>query len=435
MDIIRSRKILYTVSYRCGYEIFFRVNFMKKKKLFLPILVMIFVVISCEVEMPIEERYLQADEHIEAGLKDSLFAGAVLLVGNSDEILHHRAFGYADRYSFQGDVIDDPEEMTTDHLFDLASLTKVLATTYGLMILHDQNLVDVEDPVALYLPEFDTTDKRTITVSQLLRHTSGLMQWFPSYYVAESPEERLQFTLNEPLLGQPGETRRYSDYGFMVLGDLIERVSGEPLDLFLKESIYGPMGLSSTVFNPDDSQLLKIVATSHGNPFEKKMVYDDDFGYMVDVDPESWNGWREYSLRGEVNDGNAFHTQGGVAGHAGLFSTAEEVYKLLKMMLNGGKFHNVELFSRNTMNLFLTEDSHGYGLGWMMTPGSLHARNLPERSFGHTGFTGTNIVVSPENNRIMIFLTNRQHVGVDEEGNYPNLREIREDLSEIIFSG
>jgi serine-type D-Ala-D-Ala carboxypeptidase len=425
---------LYTLGYRCGYEIFFKVNFRMKIKQFLPFLVMIFLVISCEVEPPLEQQYLQADERIEADLKDSLFVGAVLLVGNSDEILHHSAFGYADRYNFHGEVIDNPEEMTTDHLFDLASLTKVLATTFGLMILHDQNLFDVEDPVSLYLPEFDTPDKRSITISQLLRHTSGLMQWFPSYYVAETPEDRLQFTANEPMLGSPGETRRYSDYGFMVLGDLIERVSGQPLDLFLEESIFGPMGLSSTVFNPDVTRYPKISATSHGNPFEKKMVYDDDFGYTVDVDPESWSGWREYTLRGEVNDGNAFYTQRGVAGHAGLFSTAEEVYKLLNVMLNAGKFQDLELFSRNTMDLFLTEDSHGHGLGWMMTPGSLHARNLPEGSFGHTGFTGTNIVVSPENNRIMIFLTNRQHVGVDEEGNYPNLRKIREDLSEIIFS-
>ena len=407
---------------------------MMKKMLFLSLLALIFVVASCEVETPPELKFHLADDRIELGLKDSLFAGAVLLIGDSDEILHLRSFGYAGRYNYHGEVMDHPEEMTPDHLFDLASLTKVLATTYGLMILHDNDLINIEDPVSLHLPEFDTPGKKTITINQLLRHTSGLMQWFPSYYVAETPEERLQFTLNEPLLGLPGETRRYSDFGFMVLGDLIERVSGKSLNQFLEDSIYAPMRLSFTTFIPDDTHFSKIVSTSHGNPFEKKMVYDDDFGYTVDVEPESWDGWREYTLKGEVNDGNAFYTQRGVAGHAGLFSTAEEVYKLLTLMLNAGKFRDIELFSRNTIELFLTEDSFGHGLGWMMTPGSLHAKNLPDGSFGHTGFTGTNIVVSPVNNRIMVFLTNRQHVGVDEDGNYPNLRAIREELSDIIFS-
>lgn len=403
------------------------------KKPFLLLWIAVILMISCKTETPPEARFHQADELIEAGL-DSLFAGAVLLVGNRDEILHQQAFGYANRYNEWGEVIENPEPMSEGHLFDLASVTKVLATTYGLMLLHDQELLDITDPVHLYLPEFDTSEKREITIEHLLRHRSGLMQWFPSYYVADSPEDRLEFTVSESLMSAPGMRRYYSDYGFMVLGDVIEQITNQPFNQFLEENIYGSMGLASTMFTPDTTKISKIVATSHGNPFEKKMVYDDDFGYTVDVEPQSWNGWREYTLRGEVNDGNAFYTQKGVAGHAGLFSTAEDVYKLLRVMLNDGRYEEGELFGPETINMFLQKDEFGHGLGWMMTISSLHVANLPISSFGHTGFTGTNVVVNPENGRIMVFLTNRQHLGVDEEGHYPNLRRIREYLSGILLS-
>ncbi len=395
--------------------------------------IILFVMISCEREPSLETKFQQADELIEASL-DSLFAGAILLVGNRDEILHQQAFGYANRYNERGELIANPEQMTTEHLFDLASVTKIMATTYGLMVLHDRGMLDVTEPVHKYLPEFETDDKKEITIENLLRHRSGLMQWFPSYYVADSPEERFAFTISEPLLTAPGLRRYYSDFGFMVLGDVIEQVTGQSLDEFLTETIYRPMGLTSTVFNPDTTTYSKIATTSHGNPFEKRMVYDDEFGYTVDVDPEKWDGWREYTLRGEVNDGNAFHTQKGVAGHAGLFSTAEEVYKLLRVMLNDGRYEGGELFGSDTINLFLQKDEFGHGLGWMMSNSSLHATQLPESSFGHTGFTGTNVVVNPENGRIMVFLTNRQQLGVDEEGLYPNLRQIREELSRVLLS-
>ncbi len=405
---------------------------MRKWALAIPILLFV-IVISCGEEG--RGYFFEAadlDEVVESGLEDSLYAGAVLLVGDSDGILYQHASGNAEQFDFNGFEIESPVVMTNDHLFDLASLTKVLSTTLGMMVLHDRHQISIDDPVHKYLPEFDTAEKQSITIGHLLSHTSGLVQWFPGYYVANSPEERLNLTVEAPLFSVPGETRSYSDFGFMVLGDVIERVSGQSLDQFLTENIYGPMDLQSTVFNPDDSQFSQIVATSHGNPFEKKMVYDDDFGYTVDVDPESWNGWRDYTLKGEVNDGNAFYTQKGGAGHAGLFSTAEDVYRLLKVFVNQGKNGDEKLFSSETIDLFTTEDSYGHGLGWMMSEASLQGKGLPEGSFGHTGFTGTNVIVSP-GGRIMVLLTNRQHVGVDDSGQYPNLRDIRERLSKVVF--
>jgi CubicO group peptidase (beta-lactamase class C family) len=366
-------------------------------------------------------------------MNDSLFTGAVLLVGSSDSILHQQAFGYATLYDSTFSQISEPELMTSDHLFDLASLTKVLATTYGLMVLHSRDAFEISDSVSQYIPEFKTADKEQITIEQLLRHTSGLIPWYPSYYVANNGQERLEWISEYPLNNLPGEKRSYSDFGFMVLGDLVEVLSGQQLDQFLLTEVYHPMKLTSTLFNPDTAQHQHIVSTSHGNPFEKKMVNDEDFGYTIDLDPDSWDGWRTNTLRSEVNDGNAWYTHGGVAGHAGLFSTASEIYTLLKVLLNNGEWNEEQVIIPETIELFLAADSSGQALGWMMNESWIHGRNLSEKSYGHTGFTGTNLIVNPDTDRLYILLTNRQHAGPNREGGYPNLRPIREELSEILL--
>jgi len=371
---------------------------------------------------------------IEAAIEDSLFPGAVLLTGSSSGVRHLKAFGHAALFDRDGLPLQVPEEMSTEHLFDIASLTKIYATTFGLMLLHSRGLLDVESAVSEYLPEFDTDDKRTITIRHLLAHSSGLVQWFPTYYTSNNSKQRRYFIASQPLINEPGAQRRYSDHGFMALGDLIQVISGMPLDRFLASEVYVPLGLSSILYNPAAADIPNgIAATSQGNPFEKRMVYDDDFGYTVDIDPELWNGWREYVLRGEVNDGNAFHTHGGVAGHAGLFSTAEDLYWLINIILTGGQYEELQLFTPETIRLFLTPDRFGHGLGFMMSAQSLHAKELPGGGFGHTGFTGTNFVVLPENDLVLILLTNRQHFGVDFNGSYPDLRNLREELLEAVL--
>jgi len=395
------------------------------------------LVVSCSkqdivYDTPIESLE-KADKLISTALDDSLFTGAVLLVGSSDSILHEQAFGHANLYDSTLARITDPDVMTTEHLFDLASLTKVLATTYGLMVLHSRNTFEIDDTVSQYLPDFKTGDKEQITIEQLLRHTSGLIPWYPSYYVAESPDERLEWIADYPLNSDPGENRSYSDFGFMILGDLIEVLSGKSLDQYLADDVYHPLGLRSALFNPDTTSFPNIVSTSHGNPFEKKMVNEDDFGYTIDIDPDVWNQWRTYTLKGEVNDGNSWYTHGGVAGHAGLFSTASDIYTLLQILLNGGELNGEEVIEPETIKLFLTPDSDGQALGWMMNESWIHGKNLPENSYGHTGFTGTNLVVSPDTDRIYILLTNRQHAGPNRDGSYPNLRPLREKLSKVLL--
>lgn len=389
---------------------------------------------SCSNQHPNHQLFKSADLLISTAMDDSLFAGAVLLVGTSNDILHHKAVGYATRYDSTITEISNPEIMRPDHIFDLASLSKVLATTYGLMVLHSQGLFNIDDPVSTYLPEFQSGEKKMITIEQLLRHTSGLTPWYPTYYVAKTSEERLAFIASQPLNSPPGTERRYSDFGFMILGDIIEKISGVPLDQFLMKQVYSPLGLSSTTFTPNSEHFNHIVSTSHGNPFEKKMIQDDEFGYRIDIDPTSWNAWRTHTLRGEVNDGNAFYTHQGVAGHAGLFSTAKDIHSLLSVLLNDGFANNSQLINPKTIELFLTPDSNGQALGWLMNADYIHGKNLPDGSFGHTGFTGTQIIISPKTNRIVVLLTNRQHVGVDKSGNYPNLRPLREELSSMLLN-
>ncbi len=375
--------------------------------------------------------YPEIDRIIEEGLRESKFTGAVVIAGDAGQIFHRKAYGYADLYDENLLVVESPDSMTVGHLFDLASLTKIFATTYALMALHSDGEIEPDQRLASILPEYDTEMHPDITIGQLLNHSSGLKAWYPTYYVASEPDERREWLATRPLQGMPGEQRQYSDLGFMVLADIVEAVSGVGFEQYLKERIYDRLGLTFTRFGPAEG--VPVVSTSHGNPFEKRMVADPEFGYRIDIDPESWDGWRTHTLKGEVNDGNAHYTHGGVAGHAGLFSTADELALLIQLVMNDGQFEGEQIFNKETIDLFLTQDHFGSGLGWAMEPSTLHADHLPEGSAGHTGFTGTNVVLNREANQFYLFLSNRQHVGLDEDGNYPNLRELRAGIAEEVF--
>lgn len=358
-------------------------------------------------------------------------AGAVVQVSRLGQILHRGAYGFAQRYAHGRDPLDQPDPMTPDHLFDLASLTKVFATTFGVMIMVDRGLIELDAPLQTYLPDFTGGGKDSITVQQLLTHTSGLTEWTPLYYEATNSEEAYRAIVERPLRYAVGAGRHYSDLGFMLLGYLIEGRSGRPLDEFLRENLYEPLDLRNTLFNPLEHGIdpSRIAATSHGNPFERQMVHDDEFGYRVDVDPDSWNGWRHYTLRGEVNDGNAFHAHNGLAGHAGLFSTVDDLQVLLDLMVAGGQIDGDTLISPNVIHEFLAADSvSGNGLGWATDPAVISAQGAPKGTFGHTGFTGTSVVGMPEHDLSIILLTNRQNVGPDDAGRYYDLSDTRQQI-------
>jgi CubicO group peptidase (beta-lactamase class C family) len=191
-----------------------------------------------------------ADSTLAEAVAAEVLPGAVLLVARDGVVLHEKAFGYARLYE-GGTRLKSPEPMTVGHIFDLASVTKVMAITWAMMLLVDRGLVELDDPVYTYLPDFRGPDKDRITLRDLLTHRSGLHRWKPVYYHAGSPAEAYAYIRDLPLEFEVAEARRYSDLGFMVAGYIVEAVTGRPLDLFLGQELYGPLGLTRTGFLPE----------------------------------------------------------------------------------------------------------------------------------------------------------------------------------------
>jgi len=298
-----------------------------------------------------------ADSLIENAV-GQLIPGAVFLVSRDGQVVHQRAFGYAQLNDYEGHRLAQPRPMRITTIFDLASVTKVMATTMAMMLLVDRGRVDLDAPVYHYLSDFRGPHLDSITVRQLLQHSSGLVQWQPLYYHAANTAQTYAVIRDMPLGWGVGEARHYSDLGFMLLGDIVERVSGQRLDAFLQENLYRPLGLRSTTFNPRSRGFTEFAATEQGNVYERHMVYDSTFGYRYRGDPTAWNGWRRYVLNGEVDDGNSFYANGGVAGHAGLFSTASDVQVLLDLLNNGGIYGGRQYIRPLTIGLFLTLDRY-----------------------------------------------------------------------------
>lgn len=361
--------------------------------------------------------------------------GAVIEIKKGGKIICRKAYGYACKYNSNHQLLTPAEKMTVKHLFDIASLTKVIGTTTSVMLLADSGLLNIDDPVYKYIKAFDTPDKRAITIRNLLTHTAGLYEWYPLYYRSSNKQETYRVIAQLPLQFPVGEQRRYSDLGFMLLGEIVEIVSGLPLEQFEKRNVFQPLGMKNTTYNPLKSgSFKKIAATSHGNPYEKRMVSDPSLGYQIkEIDPASWNGWRAYTLRGEVNDGNTWYANGGISGAAGLFSTADDLQKLVDMIMNNGMAQRGRFISENTINTFLTKDKFKNGLGWMMDPDNSFMKNGPEGSFGHTGFTGTSIAVIPQYGLSVVLLINRQNTGLLSTGEYYNVTPVRQQVFNAVL--
>jgi CubicO group peptidase (beta-lactamase class C family) len=384
-----------------------------------------------------------ADSVVAAWIEAERVPGAVLHVAGPDGQTHVRVFGSAQLYAYgagqyeawrDGDAgglerLPDPVALTDATVFDLASVTKVMATTMATMLLVDDGRLDLDVPVAQHLPEFTGDGKEAITPRHLLTHRSGLSQWQPIYYHASSPAEAVDVIRRLPLEWEVGAERHYSDLGFMLLGALVERISGMELDAFLQDALYLPLGLEHTGFRrpaPDDGPAGPFAATSHGNPFERRMVHDREFGYAIDGDPDAWSDWREHTLVGEVNDGNAWHAFGGVAGHAGLFSTAAELGTLLRLLLDRGEHDGLSILSPSTVDAFLASTGDAQALGWQLPD------YAPSGSFGHTGFTGTFVLGIPDRGLSVVLLTNRQNLGVDADSQYPNVAPLQRQVTEAL---
>ncbi|RPD98687.1 hypothetical protein EGM88_05725 [Aureibaculum marinum] len=372
---------------------------------------------------------------LENEIEQSNIPSAVILIKQGNKELYKNAFGYAYLNNFENKRLKKPEKTTVNHLYDIASLTKVVGTTTSIMLLADQGLLNINDPVSKYIKAFNTPEKSKITIRHLLTHTSGLMEWFPFYYYSSKRKDTYKIIDKLPLKYEIGSGRHYSDLGFILLGEIIEKVSKLPLDQFMELHIFKPLEMKHTMFNPlNNHSIENITATSHGNPYETRMVTDNTLGMKPDsLNPNQWNGWRKYTLKGEVNDGNAWHANEGVSGHAGLFSTVEDIQKLIDVLKNKGKSKNGQFISEKTLTEFLTQDKFKNGLGWVMNTNSAIIKNGPKGSFGHTGFTGTSIAVIPENNISIILLVNRQNMGLLESKSYYNLNPIREKIFKAVL--
>ena len=369
-----------------------------------------------------------ADSLIHAAV-GTLTAGAVIVVSKDGHVVKETAYGFAVLNDYALRRLSSPVPMRTSTIFDLASVTKVMAGTNALMLLVDEGKVDVDAPVSRYLPDFRGVHFDSIRVRHLLQHSAGLVQWQPLYYAGHTKEQTYQVIRTMPLQWGVGEGRHYSDLSFMLIGYIVERVSGQPLDVFLHEKLYGPLGLRTIGFNPKQRGLTEFAATEQGNVYERHMVHDSTFGYRYRGDPTSWNGWRQDVLLGEVDDGNSWYANGGVAGHAGLFATAGELRVLLDMLVNGGSYGGREYLRRETVNRVFTRDRYDNYLGWV------RPASLPAGSFSHTGFTGTYVLGVPAQHLSIVLLTNRQNLGTNAQGYFPNLAPLQDAVTQAIVTG
>ena len=291
-----------------------------------------------------------------------------------------------------------PLEMQIDTSFDLASVTKLVATTSALMELVSKGELEVDDKVSQFLPQWKTSEKSEISLRHLLTHRSGLAEWRPLYISAHDADHAHQLIATTELRYGVNEARHYSDLGFITLGKVITSITQQSLCDSINKLSFANMGLTATQFTrPLD--LTNVAATSRGDRYEKNMVATQDPYQVVEV-VESFNNWRTHVLSGEVNDGNAFHLFGGVSSHAGLFSTAKD------LLLFGET-----LLQHTTLPSFIEDgpdsDFHLGFRSWIDTCGS-----CTTRFYGHTGFTGVIFVFSPLHSSVLVVLTNRMHVDV-----------------------
>ena len=349
------------------------------------------------------EKFKEAEAVLKEEIEKGSAPGAVALVLYQNKIAYHYAFG-------KKALVPEPEEITLDTIYDLASITKCVATTTACMMLMEQGLIGLEDPIAKFFPDF--AGKEEITIFHLLTHTSGLPAWLPLYQEARSKEDYRKALAESDLEHQPGAKVVYSCLGFILLGLILEKVAGEELDAFLQKALFDPLGMEDTCFNPKKNfgpeKLLRVAPTEA----------TEDRGL----------------LRGEVHDENAYCI-GGVSGNAGLFSTAVDLAKFASMLLSGGVFQGRKILEQKTIELMTQNHTApvtpNRGLGWLKkNPISSGGSLLTDASYGHTGFTGTSMWLDPVLNVAIILLTNQVHPSRHQGG----VAKLRSSFADAVVS-
>jgi serine-type D-Ala-D-Ala carboxypeptidase len=372
------------------------------------------------------------DTYVNQRINAGVTPGAVVLVAKDGLIVKNTAYGHAQKYDM-GKLLDTPRVMTTDSIFDMASVTKVMATTQAVMKLASEGKLAVKDKVVKFIPEFGKNGKENVTIEDLLTHTSGLTPWKPTYYHVNNSQDELKFICDLPLEYETGTKRLYSDFSFMTLGFIIEKITGQRLDQYLRNDMYLKLGMEDSMFAPPKSLSNRIAATSWGNPYEYRMVATG-VPYPCDEDVDDFKGWRNYTLVGEVNDGNSFYANGGIAGHAGLFSTAKDLAILGQAMLNGGGYDTTKIYNKSVLDEFTKPQRFTHGYGWEVNRTSYMGAGCSTSAFGHTGFTGTQVIFDPVRNLQIIVLTNKQNNGLNSNNSYNSTFAFTKTICDTVYS-
>ncbi|WDQ15924.1 serine hydrolase domain-containing protein [Rhodopirellula sp. P2] len=327
----------------------------------------------------------EVEQLVQDGIQAQKCPGAVVTVGFRGKTVYQAAFG-------SRELEPQRKPMSVDTIFDLASLTKPIATATSVMILADEGKLSLTDPVSKYLPDFAVHEKESVTVEHLLLHTSGLIPDNGMSDYRGTHAESIANLLSQELRSPPGTRFRYSDVGFLVLGELVHQVSGMPLDQFAQKRIFEPLQMNDTGF--------------------RSIGGNDDRCATTQQREGHW-------MRGEVHDPRAY-ALGGVAGHAGLFSTADDLSRFANAMVNGGPTDDRPLFSKSTFDAMtspvevpgkLPSQIQWRSRGWdkRSAYSSNRGKSMTDAAFGHGGFTGTALWIDPELKLSVIFLSNRVH--------------------------
>jgi len=342
-----------------------------------------------------------------------MYAGGVVLAARHGVVALHDAAGHAVRYSDASSELPAGQQVpaTRDTIYDLASLTKMF-TTIALMQQVESGRVVLDEPVATYLPAFAQNGKDDVTIRDLLTHTGGLPAWLPLYSRYDTVEERLAAVLAVAPTAEPGTRYVYSDLGLITLGLVVEEVTGKGIDQVIEDGITGPLAMEDTMFNPP-ARLHDRVAATEAQPWAGRPM-----------------------LRGDVHDENAW-SLGGVAGHAGLFSTAHDVAVLAQTLLNGGKYGDTRILDEATVRAMLTNENaefpgNAHGLGFELDQRWYMDAMSSPLTYGHTGFTGTSLVIDPMSDSFVVLLTNRVHPTRDWGSNNPSRRAVARDLARAV---
>ena len=340
------------------------------------------------------------DELVAKAITDGVFPGAAYGVGHKGKVVHRRAQG---RHTY----CPESSKTTLDTVWDLASVSKVVGTTSGAMVLLDQGKLDFDQAVAEVIPEFGQNDKSKITIRNLLLHDSGLVAFRPYQRTCKTPEEVIKSIYAEKLANPIGAKMVYSDLGMITFGKFVEALSSRTFTAFLNEAVFEPLGMGTTLYAPVN-QIRERCA-----PTEAIEAWRAEIRKLRGLDTEEVNRLERQPdgtswVKGEVHDPNAF-VLAGVAGHAGLFSKLDDLCRFMQMMLKKGdgliRPQTVELFTRQQ------SDRSSRGLGWDTNEGHRASAGslFSERSFGHTGYTGTSVWGDFANDSFAVLLTNRVH--------------------------